>query len=157
VSTYWSFNGGGVLASDAERERTVAILRRHYADGRLTTEELERRIARAVEARSRSELRSLQRDLPYQLPVDRRRVARGMDRVQRAFYRAHVACYATLNTGAISIWAWTGGHEFWPALTLVPGGALLLWHRKGSRAASRRLEPAANERSGLRSRRALSL
>jgi hypothetical protein len=80
-----------------------------------------------------------------------------MDRVQRAFYRAHVACYATLNTGAISIWAWTGGHEFWPALTLVPGGALLLWHRKGSRAASRRLEPAANERSGLRSRRALSL
>jgi hypothetical protein len=39
----------------------------------------------------------------------------------------------------VSMWAWGGGHEFWPAATIIPGGALLAWHRKGSVAASRKL------------------
>jgi hypothetical protein len=154
MSSYWSFNGGSVLASDAERERTVASLRRHYADGRLTLDDLERRVVRAYEAKWRADLRALQRDLPFELPVDRRKVARGMDCVQRAVYRAHVACFATFNTAAVSVWAWSGGHEFWPALSLIPGGALLAWHRKGSRAATRRLE---GERPQLRARRAITL
>jgi hypothetical protein len=155
-SSYWAFNGG-VLASDADRERTVSILQRHYAAGRLGTDELERRVTRAYEARWRGELRSLQRDLPFELPIDRRRVATGMNRVQRALYKAHFACFATLNTGAVSVWAWSGGHEFWPAFTLIPGGALLAWHRKGSRTLSRRLERGERPPTDLRARRALSL
>jgi hypothetical protein len=155
MSSYWAFNGG-VLASDADRERTVSVLQRHYAAGRLDTEELEQRVTRAYGAKWRGELRSLQRDLPFELPVDRRRVARGMDRVQQGLYRAHFACFAAFNTGAVSVWAWSGGHEFWPALTLIPGGALLAWHRKGSRSLHRRLE--RGERPGsLRARRALTL
>src|SRR5439155_15822954 len=98
MSTYWAFNGG-VRASDADRERAVSSLKRHYAAGRLQTEELERRVKRAYSAEWRGELRSLQRDLPYELPVDRRRVARGMDRVQQAFYKAHFAGFAAFNTG----------------------------------------------------------
>lgn len=137
-SSYWAFNGG-VRASDADRERTVATLRRHYAAGRLGIEELERRVHRAYEAEWRGELRSLQGDLPFELPVDRTRVARGMDRVQQGVYKAHFACFATLNTGAVGVWAWSGGHEFWPAFTLIPGGALLAWHRKGSRKLHRKL------------------
>ena len=155
TSSYWAFNGG-VRASDADRERAVANLRRHYAAGRLGIEELERRVQRAYEADWRGELRSLQRDLPFDLPVDRRRIASGMDRVQQAVYRAHFACFAAFNTGAVSVWAWSGGHEFWPAFTLIPGGALLAWHRKGSRRLHQRLERA--ERPGLPGRRrALSI
>src|SRR4051794_28154046 len=132
MSSYWAFNGG-VLASDADRERCVSVLQRHYAAGRLDHEELESRVERAYDAKWRGELRALQRDLPFELPVNRTRVARGVDRMQQAVYRAHFACFAAFNTGAVSVWAWSGGHEVWPAFTLVPGGALLLWHRQGSR------------------------
>jgi hypothetical protein len=135
----------GVRASDAERERTVASLRRAYAAGRLRLEELERRIERAYDATWRAELRALTRDLPFETRVDRRRVATGVDRFQRALVRVHAWCYVTFNTALVSVWAWGGGHEFWPAFSLVPGGALLLWHNKGSKAASRRLAHAAGD------------
>ena len=81
MSSYWAFNGG-VRASDAERERAVATLRNHYAAGRIGTEELETRVRRAYDAEWRGELRALTRDLPFTPPVDRRKVARGVDRVQ---------------------------------------------------------------------------
>ena len=155
MSSYWAFNGG-VLASDADRERCVSVLQRHYAAGRLDHEELESRVERAYDAKWRGELRALQRDLPFELPVNRTRVARGVDRMQQAVYRAHFACFAAFNTGAVSVWAWSGGHEFWPAFTLIPGGALLAWHRKGSRRLHHRLERA--ERPALQGRRrALSI
>jgi hypothetical protein len=135
-----------VRASDAERERTVASLRRAYAAGRLKLDDLERRIQRAYEATWRDELRALTRDMPYELPVDRRKVAFGVDRLQRALVRFHAFCYVSFNTVLVSIWAWGGGHEFWPAFSLVPGGALLWWHNKGSKAASRRLARATGDR-----------
>ena len=53
-----------VRASDAEREQTVELLRRHSIDGRLTLEEFAGRIERAYEARTRDELAELTRDLP---------------------------------------------------------------------------------------------
>jgi hypothetical protein len=131
---------GAVRASDSDRERAVAVLRRHFALGRLDVEELESRVTHAYDALWRSELRELLRDLPFELPVDRGRVAHGVDRFQRRLFRFHVWCYATFNTVLVSEWAWAGGHEFfWPAFSLLPGGALVLWHRKGSLAASRRL------------------
>ena len=48
----WGTHRGAVRASDAERERTVAELRWHYACGRLSPEELEERVARACSART---------------------------------------------------------------------------------------------------------
>jgi hypothetical protein len=146
MSSYWAFNGS-VRASDAERERTVAALRNHYAAGRIGTDDLERRVRRAYDAEWRGELRALTRDLPFTPPVDRRKVARGVDRVQQGIYKAHFACFATFNTVCVSVWAWSGGHEFWPALTLIPGGALLAWHRKGSRKVSRRLTGGTGRRA----------
>jgi hypothetical protein len=135
----------GVRASDAERERTVASLRRAYAAGRLKLDELEPRIERAYAATWRADLREITRDLPFEARVDRRKVATGVDRFQRGLVRLHAWCYVTFNTALVSVWAWGGGHEFWPAFSLVPGGALLLCHNRGSRAASRRLARAAAE------------
>jgi hypothetical protein len=150
MSSYWAFNGG-VRASDADRERAVTSLKRHFAAGRFDMDELERRVRRAYAAEWRGELRSLQSDLPFEMPIDRGRVSRGMDRVQQGIYKAHFAMFATFNTGAVSVWAWSGGHEFWPAFTLIPGGALLAWHRRGSQRLHRKLE-----RGTMRPRRALT-
>jgi hypothetical protein len=56
-------------ASDAEREHTVALLRRHSIDGRLTLEEFAQRMSKAYEARTRDELDELVRDLPIDVPM----------------------------------------------------------------------------------------
>lgn len=53
-----------VRASDAEREQTVALLQRNFADGRLTQAELEERAGAAYAARTRAQLRDLTADLP---------------------------------------------------------------------------------------------
>jgi len=53
------------LAADAQRERTVGVLRRAYVEGRLETEEFAERAGRALEARTTGELRALVRDLPW--------------------------------------------------------------------------------------------
>ena len=53
-----------IRASDAERERTVELLRRHSVDGRLTLEEFAGRMERACEARTRADLEEQTRDLP---------------------------------------------------------------------------------------------
>jgi hypothetical protein len=57
-------SGSGLRASDAERERAAETLRRHHADGRLTTDELEERTARAYAATTRGDLDQLFGDLP---------------------------------------------------------------------------------------------
>jgi hypothetical protein len=53
-----------VRASDAERERTVSLLREHAAEGRLTLAEFTERMSEAYLARTRDELEVLSRDLP---------------------------------------------------------------------------------------------
>jgi uncharacterized protein DUF1707 len=53
-----------VRASDAEREQTVALLQRSFADGRLTQAELEERAGAAYAARTRAQLLDLAADLP---------------------------------------------------------------------------------------------
>jgi hypothetical protein len=53
-----------VLASDAERERAVELLRSSSVDGRLTLEEFGQRMGAAYEARTREQLDELTRDLP---------------------------------------------------------------------------------------------
>ena len=58
----------GPLASDAERDRVITALQRHYADGRLTPEEFSERVERVLQARSLGELYALTSDLP-ELPV----------------------------------------------------------------------------------------
>src|SRR3981081_3343566 len=51
-------------ASDADRERAVALLREHAAEGRRTPEEFPERMSVAYLARTNDELENLARDLP---------------------------------------------------------------------------------------------
>ena len=50
--------------SDADRDRAIAELSEHFQAGRLTTEELEDRTGRALQARTAGELAGLFTDLP---------------------------------------------------------------------------------------------
>jgi Domain of unknown function (DUF1707) len=55
--------------SDADRERVTARLREHFAEGRLTREELDERVTAALNAKTVGDLRPLMADLPGDSPV----------------------------------------------------------------------------------------
>ena len=57
--------GYNVRVGDADREAVAAQLREHYADGRLTLEELNERLDQAFAAKTRADLNTVLRDLPY--------------------------------------------------------------------------------------------
>ena len=53
-----------VRVGDADREAVAAQLREHYADGRLTIEELNERLDQAFAAKTKADLNTVMRDLP---------------------------------------------------------------------------------------------
>jgi hypothetical protein len=63
-------------ASDAEREAVTARLRDHYAEGRLTQDELDERVSAALGSKTFGDLRALTTDLPGPAPVPPRTAAR---------------------------------------------------------------------------------
>ncbi|MEV4169671.1 DUF1707 domain-containing protein [Nonomuraea sp. NPDC049709] len=56
---------------DAEREQTMADLREHFAQGRLTHEELDERLDRTLAAKTAGDLAQVTVDLPGQQPAYR--------------------------------------------------------------------------------------
>ena len=62
--------------SDADREALTARLRDHYAEGRLTQDELDERVSAALGAKTFGDLRSLTTDLPGPVPAPPRTAAR---------------------------------------------------------------------------------
>jgi hypothetical protein len=123
--------------SDADREREGAVLREHYAAGRLDSSEFEERLQAVYGARTEGELESLRSDLPALPPkppttseLVRQTVAsNAMVRNVTAGVGAFAAC-----TG---IWALTGTDGgFWPKWVLV--FTLVTIVRGGRRGARRR-------------------
>jgi hypothetical protein len=57
--------GYNVRVGDADREGVAAQLREHYADGRLTLDELNERLDQAFAAKTRADLNTVLRDLPH--------------------------------------------------------------------------------------------
>jgi hypothetical protein len=123
--------------SDEERERALVTLKAHYAEGRLSTDELEGRVEHVYRSGTQRDLAGYFRDLPLRgargVIVDRVR------RLQRAVLGMHLLTYLAINGSVVALWALTGEGAFWPALLLVPTTALLAWHFVASRALSRAL------------------
>lgn len=129
-------NSPELRAGDADRDRVIEQLREAYAEGRLTTDELDQRIDAAHQARTMSDLTPLTADLPAPVPapVD-------TDAVEKAQQKAKVAkdlrstWAAWLGVGVLVniIWLATGltssgfGY-YWPIWVIGPwGGGLLIW------------------------------
>jgi hypothetical protein len=109
----------GVRASDEDREQLIAELREHTVAGRLDTDELERRVSAAYEARTTGELDALRSDLPVpsqhvalQHAARRRQLTRRMVQESGGSLGAFAVCTV--------IWAASGAHgQFWPVWILV--------------------------------------
>ncbi len=121
--------GSPALASERDRDAALRLLHGAYAEGRLELDDLEARCARAQAARTQTDLAVALRGVP------RRRLQRfgaAVDRFDRTALKAHGASVVVLNGSLIGVWELTGGGLFWPALALVPTGALLAWHGASS-------------------------
>jgi hypothetical protein len=127
----------GLRLSDAERERALSVLKTHYAEGRLSTQELEARVEHIYRSDTRGEVAIQLRDWP--LREARRVIVSWVARLQRAVLRMHLFTYATANASLVCIWALTGQGVFWPAWLLIPSTVLLGWHVVASRRLGRAL------------------
>ncbi|MBV9795841.1 MAG: DUF1707 domain-containing protein [Actinobacteria bacterium] len=58
-----------IRISDSDRDRVATQLRDYYAEGRLTSEELDERVTAALNARTAGDLRRLMTDLPAAAPA----------------------------------------------------------------------------------------
>ena len=132
----------------------------HYAEGRLSTDELEVRVEEIYGTGTQRELATY--FSASSLRGIRRLLINRAQRFQRALLRMHLATYLTANASLVGIWALTGQGIFWPAWFLIPSTALLGWHLVASlaftRAVSSRLAgadasgdpPLLVDRSGAR-------
>ena len=126
--------GGGVRASDEDRERVASELREHFALGRLDAEELDRRLGLAYAAGTVEDLRALRADLP-QLPASRPELHAAMlkrtlalDPVRRLAPKVGVALLPF--SACALVWLATGAQGgFWPMW--VGLAAVLRLLRKG--------------------------
>jgi DUF1707 SHOCT-like domain len=89
-------------ASDAERTETIDVLRRHHAEGRLDTAELEERVGRCYTAKTRGELDALTADLPG--PWRRRRSGGRPPRFPVPLVAIAVLVAVSITTHAHVLW-----------------------------------------------------
>ncbi len=66
----WSPEPGEWLISDADRDQISAVLSQHMAEGRLTVDELDQRVGRLYESRTREQAAEVIADLPALGPPD---------------------------------------------------------------------------------------
>ena len=140
-----------IRASDADRDRTAALLREHHAAGRLTAEEFNERLDKAYAAKTLGDLDQLLSDLPgidlYQLPdrsVERRGPSsfglpwllapRGGPGISPA-WRAAWGSWATVSLIAFLAWLLSGHPgNLWFLWVAGPYGIILFgrWLSHGS-------------------------
>jgi hypothetical protein len=58
-----------IRVSDADRDRVTARLREHFAEGRLTQDELDERVSATLNAKTFGDLRPMMADLPEPTPA----------------------------------------------------------------------------------------
>ena len=143
-------NQGGELnpsirASDADRERIVEILRQNTAEGRISAEEFDERMAAAYNARTLGALAELTTDLPVDLAEHGRRQAELARQAKPRKplgrkLREDVSGLASLGVVLTVVWFISGGGYFWPAWPLGIIGALTVaqliqaWGKRGGSA-----------------------
>jgi len=113
---------GELRVSDQDREQVASEIREHFAQGRLTSDELDERLALAYSARTQADVDALRQDLP-KLPV-----TRAQSRAEVAERRAELSRHLVQQTGyalvpfavCTLIWAASGMNGgFWPVWVLV--------------------------------------
>lgn len=91
-----------MFAADGDRDRAAVALREHYARGRLTLDELTRRMEHVVEARSRAELRAALSGLPI-LPDRRELLAHGRSLARGAALVVFTGAYLVFSFALLAV------------------------------------------------------
>ena len=122
-----------IRASDADRDRAAALLREHHAAGRLTAEEFQDRMEKALEAKTLGEIDELLADLPaidlYRLPHESvRRTPPGMRQSLMPDGPARLTRFtpATVSMGAWAVVA-SALVAIWAVAAVVSGGTWFPW------------------------------
>lgn len=125
-----------VRVGDPEREHVATHLGRAFAQGYLSMDEYETRLARAFEAQTAGVLDLLIGDLPVERISrrdPRRRAARRT--AVRLGVRIHLACYLAVSLVMIGIWLVTataaGQWYFWPIWPILGWGIGVVSHGIG--------------------------
>jgi Domain of unknown function (DUF1707)/2TM domain len=108
-------------ASDADRDLVAERLRAAAGEGRLSSEELEERLERALSARTQAELEPLLADLPAPTaPPPARRPLAVLRPALAA--RPDFGPYVAVSVMLVGIWALTGMGYFWPIWPILGWG-----------------------------------
>jgi hypothetical protein len=128
--TYDHVEDHDLRASDAERSATADLLRKHHAEGRLDTTELEERVERCYAAKTRGELDAVTADLPG--PRRRRQDRRRPRGVPFPFPLLPIALVVVIGVT-------THAHILWLVFPLLFFTFFRLrWHHAHARGPSRR-------------------
>lgn len=124
-------------AGDEDRKHVVAELQRHYVEGRLSQDELDDRVGRALAARSLGELDELQRDLPSPgappASAPDAMPEAGSGPWGRREFRSHALTYLAVMALLVAIWLLTSpGGYFWPIWPMLGWGLGLALHGMAS-------------------------
>jgi hypothetical protein len=122
---------------DAERDAAAERLRGHAAAGRLTVEELDERLGRALAARTRADLAVVEHDLPR-------------PRRRDPSLRPHVTSYVLVMAGLVALWALSGFGYFWPIWPMLGWGIGVVSHARGGGYACRARSTASRDRAPSR-------
>jgi len=122
----------GTRASDAERERVIAALGRHMAEGRIDAVEYDERAARVYETTMREDLTVVLSDLPA-LPESSSNATKAREARPRVPIWQRIEGGAWLSVGVIVLVIWgaisLAAGEFtypWPIWVIGPWGAVLV-------------------------------
>jgi hypothetical protein len=122
-----------IRASDADRDRAAALLREHHAAGRLTAEEFNERMDKALEAKTLGELDELLADLPaidlYRLPHES--VRRRPPGTRRSLMPNDPTGLTRFTPGTVAMGAWAVATAalvaIWAVAAVVDGGTWFPW------------------------------
>jgi hypothetical protein len=107
-----------VRTSDSEREQVAAILRAAVAEGRLTLQEGDERLAKTYEAVYRDELSPLTADLPHGGWAALARTPEALAQARRGL-RRHAAFVALGSGLLVGLWMLSGSAFFWPVIPIL--------------------------------------
>ena len=124
-----------IRASDADRDRTTALLREHHAAGRLTAEEFNERMDAALDAKTLGELDDLLTDLPvidlYRLPHESMRRPAGLPHQSLVPRDPSGTSPVRFSPGTVAVGAWaavTGTLiAIWAVTAVVGVGTWIPW------------------------------
>ena len=131
-------------AADADRRRVTDELQRHYVAGRLSQDELDERVSRALAARTFGDLDAELHDLPRETgprTPSEPRPAPDDDATGEAeaaghdgSFRTHATSYLLVMALLVAIWLLTSpGGYFWPVWPMLGWGFGLAAHGLGRR------------------------